>query len=107
MLSQIAIWLTVSLAVWRWVVVCRPHAAVTLCNASRARRLLLAVYLACPLVSIPTFFLYTVEEVTVADGDSSHVYLVNMSSNKLLKEVSVVREVVNEAIYQHPLRGLS
>ncbi|XP_050703988.1 G-protein coupled receptor dmsr-1-like [Eriocheir sinensis] len=88
----IAIWLTVSLAVWRWVVVCRPHAAVTLCTTPRARRLLLAVYLACPLVTIPTFFLYTVEEITVADADedSSNAYIVNLSSNKLLKEITLL-----------------
>lgn len=59
----------------------------------RARRLLLAVYLACPVVSIPTFFLYTVEEITVADEDSSSVYIVNLSSNKLLKEVSLWQRV--------------
>ncbi|KAG0719824.1 Sex peptide receptor [Chionoecetes opilio] len=89
-LSQIAIWLTVSLALWRWVVVCRPHAAVTLCTTPRARRLLLAVYLACPLVSVPTFFLYTVKEITISDGDSSKIYIVDMSSNKLLKEMTLL-----------------
>lgn len=87
--SQIAIWLTVSLAVWRWVVVSRPHAALTLCTTPRARRLLFAVYLACPVVSIPTFFLYTVKEIPVSDDNPSKKYIVDMSSNKLLKEVSM------------------
>ncbi|XP_045109775.1 G-protein coupled receptor dmsr-1-like isoform X1 [Portunus trituberculatus] len=86
----IAIWLTVSLALWRWVVVCRPHDAITLCTTPRARRLLLVVYLACPVVSIPTFFLYTVKEIPVSEHNPSKIYIVDMSSNKLLKEITLL-----------------
>lgn len=87
---QIAIWLTVTLAVWRWVAVCRPHSAPTLCTMVYARRVLLAVYLACPALATPTFLMYTVNEYP--DDAGSKVYRVEFSSfalahNELLKKV--------------------
>ena len=56
----IAIWLTVILAIWRGYAVCRPHSATSVCTKILARKLVLAVYLICPLLDIPTHFLYSV-----------------------------------------------
>ncbi|XP_069177810.1 G-protein coupled receptor dmsr-1 [Procambarus clarkii] len=89
----IAIWLTVTLAVWRWVAVCRPHSAPTLCTMVYARRVLLAVYLACPALATPTFLMYTVNEYP--DDAGSKVYRVEFSSfalahNELLKKINLL-----------------
>nr|QNH74783.1 putative myosuppressin receptor V [Homarus americanus] len=89
----IAIWLTVSLALWRWVAVCRPHAAPTVCTMLNARRVMLVVYFACPALAMPTFFMYAVKEVSNDDG--SKVYYVDFSSfalahNELLKKINLL-----------------
>ncbi|XP_071527554.1 G-protein coupled receptor dmsr-1-like isoform X2 [Panulirus ornatus] len=91
----IAIWLTVSLAVWRWVAVCRPHSAPTFCTMVRARRVLLAVYLASPALATPTFLLYTVRELPGDPSYSHHskLYKVDFSSlalarDELLKKIN-------------------
>nr|XP_053652621.1 G-protein coupled receptor dmsr-1-like [Cherax quadricarinatus] len=87
----IAIWLTVSLAVWRWVAVCRPHAAPSICTMVHARRVLLTVYLACPALATPTFLMYTVKEYHNKAG--AKVFRVDFSTlalahDELLKKIN-------------------
>ncbi|XP_068245098.1 G-protein coupled receptor dmsr-1-like [Palaemon carinicauda] len=92
----IAIWLTISLAIWRWIAVCRPHAAPAACTMIRAWRVLCAVYIACPLLATPTFLMYTVQEYPDPTASPEHpgtVYKVDFSplalaNNELLKKVN-------------------
>ncbi|XP_066957837.1 G-protein coupled receptor dmsr-1-like [Macrobrachium rosenbergii] len=92
----IAIWLTISLAIWRWVAVCRPHVAPTACTMIRAWRVLCSVYIACPLLATPTFLMYTVQEYpdpTAPPDDPKTFYKVDFSplalaNDELLKKVN-------------------
>ncbi|XP_047472857.1 G-protein coupled receptor dmsr-1-like [Penaeus chinensis] len=92
----ISIWLTVSLAVWRWIAVSRPHSAPTFCTLVNARRLLAGVYVACPLLATPTFLIYTVEETEDVSGDNTRtVYKVDFSPlakahDNLLKNICLL-----------------
>lgn len=57
----VAMWLTVVLAVFRYVVVCHHLHGPTLCNINRARAAVVAVVLMSVLLCLPTFVLYRPE----------------------------------------------
>lgn len=54
----IAMWLTVSLAVFRYIVVCHHTLGTRLCNLRRAKLTVAAVFLATPIVCIPNYIKY-------------------------------------------------
>nr|CAD7587468.1 unnamed protein product [Timema genevievae] len=58
--SNTSIWLTVSFTVERYIAVCHPMRGKMLCTESRARKVILAVYLVCFLSTVTTSFEWTI-----------------------------------------------
>nr|CAD7205759.1 unnamed protein product [Timema douglasi] len=54
--SNTSIWLTVSFTVERYIAVCHPMRGKMLCTESRARKVILVVYIACFLSTVTTPF---------------------------------------------------
>lgn len=58
----IAMWLTVALAVFRYIVVCHNTLGPKLCNIQRAKITIVAVFIATVIFCIPNYILYFPEE---------------------------------------------
>ena len=64
----IAMWLTVALAVFRYIVVCHHTLGPKLCNLQRAKLTILAVFLATCVFCIPNYVMYTPVKLESSGG---------------------------------------
>lgn len=61
----ISTWLTVTVAIWRFLAVRFPSHAGVLCSMSRAKLAILATYVSCPVFGLPGYLVNTVKEEQV------------------------------------------
>lgn len=54
----VSMWLTVALAMFRYIAVCHHVHAITMCSLSRARLTILSIVVSTPLFCIPNYVLY-------------------------------------------------
>ncbi|KAK2152688.1 hypothetical protein LSH36_321g03019 [Paralvinella palmiformis] len=66
-------WLTVTLAIGRYMAVCHPLHARAFLGMTCARRSIIAVFFVCVLINIPRFFTYDIVSAQCLDG--STIYL--------------------------------
>ena len=62
--ANTSVWLTVTFTVERYIAVCHPIRGRMLCTESRARRVIVAVYLICFMTTLSTPFEWAVQEST-------------------------------------------
>ncbi|XP_076055339.1 G-protein coupled receptor dmsr-1-like [Oratosquilla oratoria] len=74
-LHTVAICLTVTLAVWRYIAICKPHLNLVLCTLPRAKIVVVAAYVASPLLSIPNAFMYTINHVKEKSSNTTLYYV--------------------------------
>ena len=74
----ISSWLTVSVAVERFIMVCHPTRAITLCSRSRAIVTSACVYLIMTLIALPSAFRYRKIQVSVP-GENITVYDIELT----------------------------
>jgi len=60
MIHTVSIWLTLSLAIWRFIMIKFSTLAVTLCNVQRCRAVLLLGYIVPFFLTVPNFLLFYV-----------------------------------------------
>lgn len=75
---MMAMWLTVSLAVFRYIFVCKHHLAQVMCSMQRARLTVLIVFVVTVVSNIPYFFTYQVKNKRLS-SDSEACYFVDVS----------------------------
>lgn len=76
----ISIWLTLLLAVWRYLSVAHPLRSRDWCTLDRALLAILLAYVCSPLVCIPLYLTFTIQEQTVTEKALKHtVYLLGTS----------------------------
>jgi len=51
----VAIWLTIALAIFRYIIVCYPTQGAVLCSLQRAKLAIFAIYVTSALVCIPNY----------------------------------------------------
>ncbi|KAH3880124.1 FMRFamide receptor-like [Dreissena polymorpha] len=83
-----SIWLTLGFTVDRYIMICHPFKAEHLCSVSRARKVIVFIYLLGLFFNIPRFLEYTSEEITVptiTDGWETHqiVQYTNLGKNQM------------------------
>lgn len=66
---NVAMWLTVALAVFRYIFVCRHNLASTMCSMHRAKMTVLIVWVATILSCFPYYFLYDVKDPDGPSGE--------------------------------------
>ena len=64
-----SIWITVTLAVFRYIKIKFTGAGVNLCSMRRARLVTLAVYIIVPIACLPNFFTTTIQRYPEAEGE--------------------------------------
>lgn len=60
-----SIWLTLAFTVDRYIMICHPFKAESMCSVGRARKVIVAVYILGVLFNIPRFLEYKTEEVVM------------------------------------------
>ncbi|CAL8112156.1 unnamed protein product [Orchesella dallaii] len=80
----ISIWLNVTLAVWRYIIVAVPLKSKTVCTMERAKYAIALGYFVVPFLCIPNYLTYAVREIVKNDGASNSTvvvkkYIVNLS----------------------------
>lgn len=64
MCHTISIWLTLTLAVWRYIMISMPLRCKTLCSMERAKWMIASAYLISPLLCIPIYFTFSISTIT-------------------------------------------
>ncbi|ODM95268.1 Sex peptide receptor [Orchesella cincta] len=80
----ISIWLNVTLAVWRYIIVAMPIKSKTVCTMQRAKYAIALGYIIVPIICIPNYLTYAVREIprketTSGSGSRERKYIVNLS----------------------------
>lgn len=60
----ISICLAITLAVWRYIAICRPHLHLVLCTLPRSRIAVALAFSISFLITLPNFFMYAIAEDT-------------------------------------------
>lgn len=92
MFHTISIWLTVTLAVWRYIAVAHPARNHEWCNMRTTSVAIISGYIICPLLCIPVFLTFSIQS-TVNLKTNATYYVVNLSDlgkfhNDLLKNIN-------------------
>ncbi|XP_064109529.1 G-protein coupled receptor dmsr-1-like [Macrobrachium nipponense] len=74
----IAICLTITLAVWRYIAICKPHLNLFLCTLPRAKMAVLVAYVISPILSVPNYLMYSIHQQYDKRRNES-LYLVDFS----------------------------
>ncbi|KAG8190887.1 hypothetical protein JTE90_010312 [Oedothorax gibbosus] len=87
----ISSWLTVTVAVWRFMAVSFPARNTVLCSMARAKLAIFATYLTCAVFCIPVYLTFTVSKFLGNDGEV--MYRVDFSEiaqrdDKLLERIN-------------------
>ncbi|XP_054709025.1 G-protein coupled receptor dmsr-1-like [Uloborus diversus] len=87
----ISIWLTVTVAIWRFMAVSFPASSNNLCSMPRAKYAIIATYVTCTIFCIPVYITFTVSKFKGTDG--SVMYRVDFSEiaqrhDKLLEKIN-------------------
>ncbi|XP_052781612.1 FMRFamide receptor-like [Mya arenaria] len=60
-----SIWLTLAFTVDRYIMICHPFRAERLCSVSRARKVIVFIYILGLIFNIPRFLEYTTKEISI------------------------------------------
>ena len=99
-----SIWLTLAFTVDRYIMICHPFKAESMCRRSRARKVVVALYIAGALFCIPKFLEYYTQKHELSLMNSTEViYVIDMTE---LGKNEVFREIVHSWMYLICVCGL-
>lgn len=76
----ISIWLTVTLAVWRYIAVAYPHRNRIWCNMRTTLIAIASAYIVCPFAAIPLYLLHEIQASTQILDSNGQIYKANSSN---------------------------
>lgn len=85
----ISIWLTITLAVWRYIAIKFPQMNRTLCNKRNTNIAIGFAYAVCPIVCLPIYFAMHIQEVPRT----------NKHSNETINETIYLNESSRDPVY--------
>ncbi|XP_055528418.1 G-protein coupled receptor dmsr-1 [Wyeomyia smithii] len=80
-LHTISILLTVTLAVWRYIAIKRPHSSLALYAQTNYSYAILLCYLLAPILCMPTYFVFTIRQTSVFEHDT-HMTLYHLGADE-------------------------
>lgn len=90
----ISIWLTVTLAVWRYIAVAHPQKNREWCSYHRSIVAIVSAYLICPLICVPLYVTTSIQERRqLFDSDGQYV------NNSLYNETTLPENITNGTIF--------
>ncbi|CAH0720914.1 unnamed protein product, partial [Brenthis ino] len=84
----ISIWLTITLAIWRFVAIKFPQKNKTLCNRRNTNIAIAVAYIICPIVCLPIYFAMTIQELPTKskESDNSTINGTNFANGSEIEE---------------------
>ncbi|KFM66935.1 putative G-protein coupled receptor, partial [Stegodyphus mimosarum] len=107
----ISTWLTVTVAIWRFIAVSFPANTAVWCSMARAKCAIVATYIMCALFCLPVYLTFTVSKFRGEDGQI--MYRVDFSQiaqrhNRLLEKMNFwIFSVITKLVPCVALTGLS
>ncbi|KAK6186579.1 hypothetical protein SNE40_008593 [Patella caerulea] len=92
----VAIWLTIALAIFRYIYICMPTKGAIYCNIRRARITIFSVYLLTIIICIPN---YIVNKISSGDLVADQI---KTNGDDYSGLINVTRPTVLSDIYYHP-----
>ncbi|CAE1318079.1 unnamed protein product [Acanthosepion pharaonis] len=84
MFNLTSVWITVVLAMERFIAICYPYRAMLMCTVRRARWIVLSIYVASFLCQLPQFLKYKIVSSTNEFNQISYnLHMTSVSNNKL------------------------
>lgn len=94
----IAIWLTISLAIFRFLFICYPTRGQELCNRARANLAVFLVFFFCILFCVPNYFLTEVYSVSLTERPSVDA----LSGDNLTTTMPLALDNTDVVVYTGP-----
>ncbi|XP_046584922.1 FMRFamide receptor-like [Haliotis rubra] len=87
-----SIWLTLAFTVDRYIMICHPFRAETMCSRGRARKVIVSLFVSGIVFNLPRFFEYNTLEITYEDMNNRTmemymIELTEMGNNEYFKEI--------------------
>lgn len=84
----ISIWLTITLAIWRFVAIKFPQKNKTLCNRRNTNVAIAVAYIICPIMCLPIYFAMTIKELPTKnkESDNSTINGTNFANGSEIEE---------------------
>ncbi|KAL4710707.1 hypothetical protein ACJJTC_004352 [Scirpophaga incertulas] len=82
----ISIWLTITLAVWRYIAIKFPQKNRTLCNQRNTNIAIGVAYAVCPILCLPIYFAMNIQEVPKDSNDSETVNRTDVTNSSISDE---------------------
>ncbi|XP_046744398.1 G-protein coupled receptor dmsr-1-like [Diprion similis] len=89
----ISIWLTVTLAIWRYIAVAFPQKNRELCSINRTMLAIAGAYVICPIICVPLYLTFSLESRTVLIDGSGNTLDLNQTNH------SLPEDAVNTTLY--------
>ncbi|XP_050089980.1 G-protein coupled receptor dmsr-1 [Anopheles aquasalis] len=80
-LHTISILLTVTLAIWRYIAIKHPHGSLAIYAQSNYGQAIALCYLLAPILCFPTYFVFTIRQTLVFEGDT-HLVLYHLDADE-------------------------
>lgn len=96
----ISIWLTVMLAVWRYIAVAYPHRNRIWCNMRTTLFTIASAYIVCPFAAIPLYLATAIQASTQILDANGQIYKANNSSNHLTLTSPLPAGYKNVTVYK-------
>ncbi|KAL8592651.1 hypothetical protein ACOMHN_026581 [Nucella lapillus] len=92
-----SIWLTLGFTVDRYIMICHPFKAESMCRRSRARKVVVALYIGGALFCIPKFLEYSTKKYELLLMNSTEIiYVIELTE---IGKNEVFREIVHSWMY--------
>lgn len=81
----ISIWLTITLAVWRFIAINFPQKNRTLCNKQNTNIAIAVAYAVCPVLCLPIYFAMNIQEFSMRNAGANNTTNLTDSMNATME----------------------
>ncbi|XP_045519290.1 G-protein coupled receptor dmsr-1-like [Pieris brassicae] len=94
----ISIWLTITLAVWRYIAIKFPQKNRTLCNKRNTNIAIGFAYAVCPIVCLPIYFAMHIQEVPGTNRESNATITIHPNESSIREPVYALTMTNNKEL---------
>lgn len=85
----ISIWLTITLAIWRYIAIKFPQKNRILCNKRNTNLAIAVAYVVCPIMCLPIYFAMDIQEIPNKNNNETGMIELNETSMNMSKDYDI------------------